>query len=93
MDQRPATSTSTMRAITQSRYGTSDVLRLADVPVPRPGEGQVLLRVHAAGLDRGTEHLMTASRTPSGLRWVCVAHGTRYWAATSRARWPRPVPA
>jgi NADPH:quinone reductase-like Zn-dependent oxidoreductase len=72
MDQTPATSTSTMRAITQSRYGTSDVLRLADVPVPRPGEGQVLLRVHAAGLDRGTEHLMTgkpyAVRLAMGVR-------------------------
>ena len=72
MDQTPPTSTSTMRAITQSRYGTSDVLRLADVPVPRPGEGQVLLRVHAAGLDRGTEHLMTgkpyAVRLAMGVR-------------------------
>lgn len=61
MDHTPVAGTSTMRAITQSRYGTSDVLRLTDVPVPRPGEGQVLLRVRAAGLDRGTEHLMTGN--------------------------------
>lgn len=72
MDHAPAAGTSTMHAITQSRYGTSEVLRLTDVPVPRPGEGQVLLRVHAAGLDRGTEHLMTgkpyAVRLAMGVR-------------------------
>ncbi len=72
MDHTPVTSTSTMRAITQSQYGTSDLLRLTDVPVPCPGEGQVLLRVHAAGLDRGTEHLMTgkpyAVRLAMGVR-------------------------
>lgn len=72
MDHTPVTGTSTMRAITQSQYGTSDVLRLTDVPVPRPGKGQVLLRVHAAGLDRGTEHLMTgkpyAVRLAMGVR-------------------------
>ena len=33
---------STMRAITQSRYGTADVLRAAHVPRPMVGDGQVL---------------------------------------------------
>ena len=55
----PVTETLTMRAITHTRYGGSDVLRLAQVPRPVVGHGQVLIRVHAAGLDRGTEHLMT----------------------------------
>ena len=50
---------SAMRAVTQDRYGSSEVLRLAEVPRPTVGDGQVLIRVHAAGLDRGTEHLMT----------------------------------
>jgi NADPH:quinone reductase-like Zn-dependent oxidoreductase len=48
-----------MRAVTQDRYGSSEVLRLAEVPRPTVGDDQVLIRVHAAGLDRGTEHLMT----------------------------------
>lgn len=47
------------RAVTQRRYGDSDVLRLETVDRPRPAKGEVLLRVHAAGLDRGTWHLMT----------------------------------
>jgi NADPH:quinone reductase-like Zn-dependent oxidoreductase len=49
----------TMRAITQNRYGGSEVLRLTQVPRPSIKADEVLVRVHAAGLDRGTEHLMT----------------------------------
>lgn len=67
-----ATPTDRMRAITQTRYGNSDVLRLAQLPRPVVRDDQVLIRVHAAGLDRGTEHLMTgkpyAVRLASGLR-------------------------
>ncbi len=67
-----ATSTDTMQAITQSRYGNSEVLRLARVPRPVVRDDQVLIHVHAAGLDRGTEHLMTgkpyAVRLASGIR-------------------------
>ncbi len=67
-----ATSTDTMRAIIQTRYGGSEVLRLAQVPRPVVRDDQVLIRVHAAGLDRGTEHLMTgkpyAMRLASGIR-------------------------
>jgi NADPH:quinone reductase-like Zn-dependent oxidoreductase len=48
-----------MRAITQYRYGAADVLRAAHLPRPIAGDGQVLVRVRAAGLDRGTEHLLT----------------------------------
>ena len=63
---------STMRAITQDRYGNAEVLRLAQVPRPTVGDDQVLVRVHAAGLDRGTEHLMTgkpyAARLGFGIR-------------------------
>ena len=48
-----------MRALTRRRYGDSSVLRIEDVPRPDVRPDQVLVRVHAAGLDRGTEHLMT----------------------------------
>jgi NADPH:quinone reductase-like Zn-dependent oxidoreductase len=62
----------TMRAVIQDRYGTSDVLRVGNVDVPNPAHDQVLLRVQAAGLDRGTEHLMTGKpylmRLVTGLR-------------------------
>ena len=48
-----------MRAIVQDTYGGANVLRFARIPRPVPEDHQVLLRVHAAGLDRGTWHLMT----------------------------------
>lgn len=53
-----AAGTTTMRAVVQDRYGTSEVWRLDRVPRPEISDGQVLVRVAAAGLDRGTQHLM-----------------------------------
>jgi NADPH:quinone reductase-like Zn-dependent oxidoreductase len=47
-----------MRAIFQDRYGSAEVLRLARIARPEVAANEVLVRVHAAGLDRGTWHLM-----------------------------------
>ncbi|WP_204745537.1 NADP-dependent oxidoreductase [Glycomyces paridis] len=41
----------TMRAVTQSVLGGTEVLELADVPRPEPHYGEVLVRVHAASLN------------------------------------------
>ncbi|WP_256796263.1 NAD(P)-dependent alcohol dehydrogenase [Terrabacter sp. Ter38] len=61
-----------MKAVIQDKYGSSEVLRVADFPVPEPGDHEVLIKVRAAGLDRCTEHLMTgkpyAMRLATGLR-------------------------
>jgi NADPH:quinone reductase-like Zn-dependent oxidoreductase len=54
----PPTATGTMQAIVYDRYGSAEVLRLARIPVPKIADNEVLLRVHAAGLDRGAWHLM-----------------------------------
>ena len=40
-----------MKAWVYDRYGTPDVLRLADVPVPEPGAGQVRVRVVATSVN------------------------------------------
>lgn len=48
-----------MKAIVQDRYGSADVLRLDDIDVPLPGDDDVLVRVHAAGVDPSVWHLMT----------------------------------
>jgi NADPH:quinone reductase-like Zn-dependent oxidoreductase len=53
------TAGSTMQAIVQDAYGSADVLRLARISPPEIAGNDVLLRVHAAGLDRGAWHLMT----------------------------------
>jgi NADPH:quinone reductase-like Zn-dependent oxidoreductase len=55
----------TMQAITQDRYGEAeDVLRLQEIARPAIGAEEVLLRVHAAGVDRGVWHLMTGLPYP-----------------------------
>lgn len=53
------TTTGTMRAVVRHAYGDADVLELEQVARPRIKNGEVLVRVHAAGLDRGAWHLMT----------------------------------
>jgi NADPH:quinone reductase-like Zn-dependent oxidoreductase len=49
---------STMRAIVQDRYGSADVLRLDEIARPEIADDEVLIQVRAAGLDRGTWHMM-----------------------------------
>src|SRR5690349_13205865 len=71
----PATADREMRAIVQDRYGSADMLRLAGIDRPEPAAGQVLVRVRAAGLDRGTWHLMTGR--PYLMRLVCGLRGPK----------------
>jgi NADPH:quinone reductase-like Zn-dependent oxidoreductase len=60
----------TMQAITQDRYGEAgDVLRLEEIARPAIGDEDVLLRVHAAGVDQGVWHLMTG--LPYPVRLAC----------------------
>jgi NADPH:quinone reductase-like Zn-dependent oxidoreductase len=47
-----------MKAIVRERYGSAEVLDLRDVEVPQVGDEEVLVRVRAAGLDRGAWHIM-----------------------------------
>ncbi len=48
-----------MKAIVQDTYGSPDVLELSDIDKPVVEHDDVLVRVHAAGVDRGVWHLMT----------------------------------
>ena len=48
-----------MKAIVQDTYGSADVLELRDIDRPEVGDDEVLVRVHAAGVDPGVWHLMT----------------------------------
>ncbi|RIX97764.1 NADP-dependent oxidoreductase [Aureimonas flava] len=40
-----------MKALVLTRYGGPEAMELRDVPRPEPGAGEVLVRVHAAGLN------------------------------------------
>ena len=57
-EESDMTRNSMMTAIVQDEYGSADVLRTAEVEKPQVANDEVLVRVHAAGLDRGTWHLM-----------------------------------
>jgi NADPH:quinone reductase-like Zn-dependent oxidoreductase len=65
----------TMKAIAQDEYGSPDVLELRDVEKPEIGDDEVLVRVHAAGVDRGVWHLMTG--LPYFLRLIIPDLGLR----------------
>jgi NADPH:quinone reductase-like Zn-dependent oxidoreductase len=53
-----------MRAMVQDTYGPADAAGLRDIGRPEAGEEQVLVRVRAAGVDRGVWHLMTGLPYP-----------------------------
>jgi NADPH:quinone reductase-like Zn-dependent oxidoreductase len=56
-----------VRAVVQRGYGGPEVLDVvSDAPNPVPGPGEVVVDVRAAGIDRGTWHLMTG--TPYAVR-------------------------
>ena len=75
----------TMTAIVHDDYGTipEDVLRLEEVGKPTIADDRVLVRVHAASVDRGTWHIM------AGLPYLLRAAGvlrTHIAPATPRRR-------
>jgi NADPH:quinone reductase-like Zn-dependent oxidoreductase len=55
-----------MKAIVQDDYGTApeEVLRLAEIARPTTGDDEILVRVAAASVDRGTWHLMAGLPYP-----------------------------
>jgi NADPH:quinone reductase-like Zn-dependent oxidoreductase len=71
----------TMKAIVQDRYGSADVLEFRDIEDPVVGEGDVLVRVHAAGCGPDVWHLMTGmpymARLAIGFRRPKI--GVRGW--------------
>lgn len=61
-----------MKAIVQDRFGAPDVLQLREVDTPQPGEGGVLVRVHAASVNPADWYAMMGvpllARPQMGLR-------------------------
>jgi len=50
-----------MKAIVCTEYGSPDVLRLAELDKPEPGDGEVQVRIHATSVNAGDWHLLRAS--------------------------------
>lgn len=57
-DDTATTLPPTMAAVVQRGYGGIEVLHQERIPTPAPSAGQVLVRVEAAGVDRGVWHIM-----------------------------------
>ncbi len=57
--EAPSITQTTMSAVVHNSYGSSEVLHLAEVDTPTIAADEVLVHVRAAGLNRGTWHLMT----------------------------------
>src|SRR5918992_4681191 len=53
-----------MKAIVRDAYGSPEVLELRDIDRPEIGDDEILVRVHAAGVDRGVWHVMTGLPYP-----------------------------
>lgn len=62
-----------MKAIVQDRFGPPEVLRLADIDPPQIGLGDVLVRVHAAGLNPYDWHMLRGDPLIARLIAVDVA--------------------
>ena len=82
----------TMTAIVQDRYSSAPegLFRVAEIDRPALGEDEVLVRVHAASVDRGTWHIMSGLPYPIrlagfGLRRPKYANPGRNLAGTVEA--------
>ena len=71
-----------MKAIVQDTYGSTDVLEFRDIDKPEIAADEVLIRVQAAGVDRGVVHLMTGLPYPVRL----AGYGLRAPKAPVRGR-------
>ncbi|WP_457030038.1 NAD(P)-dependent alcohol dehydrogenase [Kitasatospora sp. P5_F3] len=69
-----------MKAVLHDVYGPPEVLRVEETDRPVPGEGEVLVRVHAAGVDPGVWHLT------AGLPYLIRAAGFGLRAPKQRIR-------
>lgn len=79
-----------MRAIVQDLYGSPDRLLLAQIDRPAIAPSEVLVKVRAAGVDRGTCHMMRGE--PYLVRILGFGSAGRRTASpawTWRARSPR----
>jgi NADPH2:quinone reductase len=65
-----------MRAILVREFGGPEVLEIADLPDPRPADGQVLVRVHAVGVNPYDTYMRTGNyATKPALPYIPGADG------------------
>ena len=55
------TDTNRARAVRFDQYGDRDVLYVAEIPMPQPGPGEVLVEVRAAGINPGESYIRSGA--------------------------------
>jgi NADPH:quinone reductase-like Zn-dependent oxidoreductase len=56
-----------MKAAFRSKYGTADVLQIREIDKPIPEENEILIKVHAASVNRSDCHVLTGKPYPMRL--------------------------
>jgi NADPH2:quinone reductase len=64
-----------MRAIVMQRVGGPEVLELAEVPAPAPKPGDVLVEMHATGVNFADTETRRARYRPTPLPWILGSEG------------------
>src|SRR5262245_10558906 len=64
-----------MRAIVMRRVGGPEVLELEDVPAPTPKAGDVLVEIHARGVNFADTEWRRARYRPTPLPWILGSEG------------------
>ena len=68
-----------MKAIVQHEYGSPEVLKLRELPVPVVRDGEVLVRVHSASVQAGDWHFLNGLPGVARLlRSGCFDPGERF---------------
>ena len=74
-----------MKAILVREFGGPEVLRLEEVPTPKPAAGQVLVRIYAAGVNPYD----TFMRAGTYARATITIHSRIGWRRRRRGSWRR----
>jgi NADPH:quinone reductase len=64
-----------MRAIVMQRVGGPEVLELMEVPAPEPGPGEVVVELHARGVNFADTEWRRAVYRPTPLPWILGSEG------------------
>ena len=82
-----------MRAVMIDRYGTNDVVKVREAPVPVPAPGEVVIKVHAASVNPvdwkvryGQARIITGSKFPKVLGSECAGEVTATGAGATKFR-------
>ncbi len=82
-----------MKAAVFNRYGGNEVMEVKDVPAPVPGPGEVVIKVHAAGVNPvdwkvryGQARILTGSKFPKVLGCECAGEVTAAGARATKFR-------